>query len=433
MKFIFAALIVLFCMEGFASQKIEQIHENGLYLDNYTSLFLNDGEIVHFKSTNLELLELAKSAVENSFFVEFEKEDQNENTADIITNIILLPSLVRKPIAQPLIGLPGIFSASKLKLFDFDLRDPLDRANLTTLRSYDDAQNLMDTFNGKTSDDSQCYNRAHMWTYESLATQKVSLGKVWIFFTRRYIRDYRYKWWFHVSPYANVADGNNKYVLDRGFTQVPFNMTNWKNLFIQSKANCPVVTDYRSYENNQETQHCYLMYSNQYYWQPYQLKNLATQGTGQWQYRMNDLKITYKDALIRWDGTIPRMGSTTQPDGPTRPRPDRPTPDTGDSRWLKIGERVISNNGVEGKVTRFLGDGYVDVLYITARRAMAQHANDLAVLHGSSMGFYVGDKVVSTNGIRGRISGIYRDGRVAVKYETTANHLWQYPQDLRRW
>lgn len=437
MKFILGALISIFCFSSYALQKIEEVHEGGLYLEGHDSLFLSDGEIVHINSDNKKLLELAKSAHTNSFYVEFEKNESSEDTADIISHITLLPELVLEPLTQPSLETPIVFSPENLKLLDFDLRDPLERANLTTLSSYDQAQRLMDTFNGETHNDSQCYNRAHMWTYESLATQKVSLGKVWIFFTRKYIREYRYKWWFHVSPYASVADGNQKYVLDRGFTQIPYNMTNWKNMFIKSQANCPVVTDYRTYENNQEAHHCYLIYSNQYYWQPYQLKNLATHGSIQWQYNTNDLRITYKDALIRWNGRIPRMDTTTQPERPPRPTPERPaprpTPEDGDRRWLRIGERVISSNGVEGRVTRFLGNGYVDVLYDTARRPMSQHANGLAVMYGSSGGFHVGDRVLSVNGVRGYVSGIYRDGRVAVKYETSRTHYWQYPRDLRRW
>lgn len=149
---------------------------------------------------------------------------------------------------------------------------------------------------------------------------------------------------------------------------------------------------------------------------------------------MSDLRITYKDALIRWNGRIPRMPTTTIPDRPRpdRPVPDRPTPDTGDdSRWLRVGQQVISSNGVEGRVTAFLGNGYVEVQFVTARSPMPQHADTLAVRHGSSGGFTVGNRVWSTNNVPGVVSGIYRDGRIAVKYQGTAQHLWQYANMLR--
>ena len=314
----------------------------------------------------------------------------------------------------------------------FDPTNPLENARLTNLSSYESAQTVMDTFNGKTDDDSQCYNRATMWTYEANILQNVNLGKIWIFFTRKYIRDYDYKWWFHVSPYAKVNDSMEKYVLDRGFTMIPYNVENWKNMFIKSKANCPVITDYRQYENNQSREHCYLIYSSQYYWQPYQLKNLATHGTTKSEYLMRDLEITYKDALIRWDGRIPRVRRDTTP-VPRDPVPTpTPTPDRGRVFDIRVGDQVISSNGVEGRVTARLSNGLLEVQYVTVRYPIKQNPRDLAVTYGSSNGFYVGDRVLSRNGVRGYISGIYADGRVSVKYEANVAHLWQYTSDLRR-
>lgn len=439
MKTLVIALLIISSFSAHASKRIQKIFENGSLLRNHVSLFLSDGEIVHFDQANHELLTKAKSALENSFFVEFERlSSRSTDTADIVTNITLLPELVRRSAPSTFTrpgNAPSVFSDLRLNLLDLDSRDPLYGANLTKFRTYNAAQRLMNTFNGDTDQESQCYNRAHMWTYEALVNERVNLGKVWIFFTKKYIREFQYKWWFHIAPYASVNDGNKKYVLDRGFTMAPYNFTNWKNIFMKNNANCPVVKDYRSYSNNEESEYCYLMYSNQFFWQPQHLKRLATQGRQQTRYNTSDLRITYENALKwRWNGRIPRMPSTPIPDRPTpdRPTPDRPTPDRPDSReWVRMGEQVISSNGVEGRVVGLLGNGYVNVQFVTARRPMSQLADTLAVRRGSVDGFSVGSAVWSTNNVPGIVSGFYKDGRIAVKFQGTREHLWQYSNMLR--
>ena len=432
MKFFTFLILTLLSFSAMASQKIQKIFEESPLLNDHSTLFLSDGEIVHFDRTNLDLLGKAKSALENSFFVEFEKENEtasDSDTAAIVTDIYLLPALIKESALNNVS--PETLNKLRLKFLDLDSRDPLSGDTPTRFSTYDQAQSLMNTFDGATSDESQCYNRAHMWTYEAFAEQRVNLNKVWIFFTHKYIREYKYKWWFHVSPYAMVADANERYVLDRGFTQVPFNMTNWKNIFIKSKQECPIIKDYRQYENNQEAAHCYLIYSNQFYWQPYQLKNLSTQGTQKFEYQMSDLRISYKDALIRWDGRIPRMPTTSRPDTPNRPRP-RPEPRDDENMYLRVGQQVISSNGVEGYVTRIIDSSVVEVQFQTANRPMPQYASTLAVRFGSSGGFSVGDWVWSQNGVPGIVSGIFRDGRVTVQYQGNRQHIWQYPNTLRR-
>ena len=417
-----------------ANQKVQQIFDTSPLLEGYSTIFLSDGEIVHFDQDNTKLMEKAQSAFENSFFVELVKDDKesiSDDTAAIIIDLYTLPALLKKPVESESTEFGSDIKFEQLK--SLLSLNPLDGDKPTVFSSYDQAQAIMDSFNGKTSDSSQCYNRAHMWTYEALVKKRVNLSKVWIFFTHKYIREYRYKWWFHVSPYAHVNDGNKMYVLDRGFTNIPYNLTNWKNLFIKSQAECPIITDYRQYEYNQEVTHCYLILSTQFYWQPYNLKNLSVSGIRQTKYKRVDLQITYKDALVYWDGTIPRMPTDTRPDRPTQPDQPRPNPVPGDvDHKLRIGENVISSNGVEGRVTRFLEGGLVEVKYVTAREPMPQYPSTLAVRYGRSGGFGVGDWVWSENGVAGTVSGMFPDGRVAVLYRGMNRHLWQYPHSLRR-
>ena len=423
--------VCLLSVQAFANLQVIKLEET----QTETMLFLNNGEIVEIENTNTELIDLAREAHTNQYGIEISKISHNLETPDLVSSIKLIPRY------------PQAANTQK----DRRIQDPLYSANLSQFSTYDQAQSLMDTFNGSTDDDSQCYNRAHMWTYEAAVVHGENLGKLWIFFTRRYIREYRYKWWFHVSPYAEVNDGNERYVLDRGFTMVPYNVTNWKNLFMKNQANCPVVERYSDYEDNQRSQYCYLIYSSQFYWQPQHLERLENRNQIQNRYNESDLRITYRDALTRWNGSIPRLGMqprpaprtrpNTRPDVPTtrpeprpqpRPRPEpRPRPQP-ERRALSVGEWIISSNGVDGQVTGRANEHQVYVKYTTERNSLIQNTRDLAVRYGSVGGFYVGQAIMSTNRVRGTVTGVYLDGMLAVQYETVAGHMRQHPSQLRR-
>lgn len=424
MKFLVIMLTLVMSFSALAEQRIQKLFSNGEIKAGYVSLFLSDGEIVHFHKNNSSLLSKARSAYNNSSVINTIKVSVNSESADIIADINILSS-------------PRMSTTSERRenTVDFrllptdtndesiDPRDPLSYGRITRLSSYDDAQKVMETFNGETHDKSQCYNRATMWTYEAQVKKKVNLGKIWIFFTKRYISEYDYKWWFHIAPYADVNGG--KYILDRGFTMIPYTVENWKNIFIKSGASCPVIKDYRQYENNQYSQHCYLIYSNQYYWQPFHLENLSKRGQVQTNYSSTNLRRTYKDALRhKWNGRIPRPS--------TRPDPDT---DTGRNGALRVGEVIINTNGLRGRVTRVYPQGrVVDVRYDGYRNSVVQSVKDLAVTYGSSGGFHVGNKVYArNNGAKGKIAGIFKDGRLSVKFKRERNFITLYPRDLLRY
>lgn len=117
---------------------------------------------------------------------------------------------------------------------------------------------------------SQCYNRAHVWAWEEFQKSALNSIKLFMFFTSRYIRNYRYKWWFHVTPmtYVSVEDKQEMLTLDRRFSKTPLPLKEWTDIFIHSKRDCPIVSKYSDYRNNQYKEDCYLIPVSQYYWQP---------------------------------------------------------------------------------------------------------------------------------------------------------------------
>lgn len=152
--------------------------------------------------------------------------------------------------------------------------------NPTILSSQFDASQLFRSLRRGATSWSQCYNRAHIWAYESKYYNDINSMKVFLFFTRKYIRQYNYKWWFHVSPFTYVDEGNGiqEKVLDLAFTRGPTPMKQWTDLFMYNRATCPEVTKYSQYENHQEEEYCYLHKATMFYLQPLDLDNLERSG-----------------------------------------------------------------------------------------------------------------------------------------------------------
>ncbi len=94
--------------------------------------------------------------------------------------------------------------------------------------------------------------------------------KIFLFFTTKYIREYRYDWWFHVSPMSYVAE--DEYVMDRVFTKSPLRPQAWTNIFMQNNSVCKSVNNYFDYHKNDPHEYCYLIRSTMFYLGPAALK-----------------------------------------------------------------------------------------------------------------------------------------------------------------
>ena len=146
---------------------------------------------------------------------------------------------------------------------------------------------------------SQCYNRAHVWNYEEFQRSGVKSKKVFIFYTHRYIRDYNFYWWFHAIPtvLVNHEGSIHEWYLDPMFARTPLARKDWTDLFIRSKRHCPVITKYSTYENNQESEHCYLHFSSMYYWQPRDLDRYERTGFEKNSFIRSEVNHAYWEAF----------------------------------------------------------------------------------------------------------------------------------------
>ena len=149
-------------------------------------------------------------------------------------------------------------------------RDAGDTKYEPSIIPLDRAKEIFSTMSLRVRRTSQCYNRALIWGYEAWKNQGLKSMKVFMFFTRKYIRDYHYKWWFHSSPLAIVenGDGTEERVLDRYFMREPVSLKTWSDYFIKPKTPCATAALYSDYRDHQDEHYCYFMKVPMYYWQP---------------------------------------------------------------------------------------------------------------------------------------------------------------------
>lgn len=147
--------------------------------------------------------------------------------------------------------------------------------------------------------ESQCFNRAHTWVYEWFIKNTLYSNKTWLFFTRKYIRKYKFEWWFHVSPSIKVLEQGmpREKIMDIKYTRGPTTLKSWTNIFMKNDADCPMVSTYSDYANYPETGWCYTMRTSMFYYQPFDIESKETWGTIKSNWIDEDVKQAFLDAL----------------------------------------------------------------------------------------------------------------------------------------
>lgn len=184
-----------------------------------------------------------------------------------------------------------ITSAQTLKISEYDYenkvlasdRSKSNRYTPTVVASFDKAKEIFKGLNRRANEESQCYNRAHVWSWEMYNDHLVRPNKVFIFFTHKYIRRYNFEWWFHVSPYVLTKEGNEtvERVMDFKYSREPKTMKEWTDIFMHNNAQCTDIEKYTDYEYNRSSSSspwCMLLRSSMYYYQPLDLEKLDKKG-----------------------------------------------------------------------------------------------------------------------------------------------------------
>lgn len=163
----------------------------------------------------------------------------------------------------------------------------------------DQANSIFSRMRKSHQSDSQCYNRAHIWAYEEFQKTNLNSMKLFLFFTNLYIRNYRYKWWFHVAPMVYQVTDNvySMTVLDRTFTNSPRTVSSWLKTFIFSGRNCQIVNRYSDYRNHQEKEDCYLIPVSMYFWQPRDIERQELTGYVKTSFLPSEVNHAYWEAF----------------------------------------------------------------------------------------------------------------------------------------
>lgn len=172
----------------------------------------------------------------------------------------------------------------------------------TILASAEEAKTVFKGLRRGASAWSQCYNRAHIWSYESKNKFNLDSMKVFTFYTRKYIREYNFDWWFHVAPFTYVKAGEEieERVLDPMFAKGPLKTKDWTDIFMRNKVTCPVISKYSEYENNEEASYCYLYKASMFYLQPLDLDRLERSGVTKSEWLNYEVRRAYRNGFNIW-------------------------------------------------------------------------------------------------------------------------------------
>ncbi len=155
------------------------------------------------------------------------------------------------------------------------------------------------SMNRRTRYRAQCYNRAHVWAYEANRDLNIRSEKIFMFFSSRYIREYHYRWWFHVAPLTRVdtGRGTESRVMDPGFFDRPVTQKTWSDHFIKPKTPCKVVQRYSEYASVPHTEYCYFMMAPMYMWQPKDLEAVDSGSPVKERFEEFDIETAYRQAF----------------------------------------------------------------------------------------------------------------------------------------
>lgn len=164
----------------------------------------------------------------------------------------------------------------------------------TIIPSLEAATTIFNRLNANYKRESECSNRAHIWSHEEFTKNKIKTEKVFVFFTASYITSHNFKWWFHVAPLLSVQEGDKveKRVLDYMFNRKPLTIKEWTDQFVFTKRDCQATKKFSEYWVNDQSQNCFLMVGSMYNWMPADFKAQEEQGY----YKTNFIPAQVRDA-----------------------------------------------------------------------------------------------------------------------------------------
>ncbi len=147
--------------------------------------------------------------------------------------------------------------------------------------------------------ETQCFNRAHVWAYELWKKYGVKSQKIFVFYSRKYIRRHNFGWWFHVAPLLRVDgwDETEDLVIDPRYITAPRSVDWWLGKFMSGSFECKEISKYSDYADYPYSEDCFVYKAPMYIYQPLDLEMLEVWGVTKPEFILQDLQWAYKEAF----------------------------------------------------------------------------------------------------------------------------------------
>lgn len=294
MKILIAILTVIhFSAMAGITTKIAQINPPNAYNENYEVLAFYDGRVFEVSPESTELVELLASAAENNLAVEIDLEEPSYFMSNEVPEMILDAAIADAQDTRE-----SVFSAND-EFLELQEYEP------TNVGSLEKAAEIFQSLYQRTRRWTECYNRAHIWNRQMHKDHGVKSEKIFIFYTSKYRRTYRWKWWFHTAPMVQV--NGEDIVLDREFTSEPKTAADWERQFSAPNREdqdhrCKEIDGMSEYYDRQNMNNtfCNILVSPMYYWEPSELSDLENEGAVKNEWINWEIRHAAKDVLGRW-------------------------------------------------------------------------------------------------------------------------------------
>lgn len=271
-------LILFVSMETDASEVSTQVKEINISEKVYepTLVFLANGQVAKLDPDKQELLEQLLAAQHDLNWLKITLSDKRE-----IEQIKFLDTSVNESVSK----VPGF-----IKTVNDD--EPTVLSSINLARTYFRYARMKNK-------ESQCFNRAHVWSYEWKTDKNINSAKMFIFFSVKYIREHDFHWWFHVAPYVHVVIGTEikERIMDKKYTAGPSTLREWIDTLIEDGTQCRTIKLFSEYANYPESGDCYLMRTSMYTYWPLDIEMEELKGTMKQSWVPSEVQQAYTEAF----------------------------------------------------------------------------------------------------------------------------------------
>ncbi|MBF0205700.1 MAG: hypothetical protein HQK53_02315 [Oligoflexia bacterium] len=223
-------------------------------------LFLLDGRVAVVSNPNVETVQQLKEAVDNRSLLSFVLKEGNFK-------------VVSFDVLEQTTDSEEVRFTDKLDpdfvLYTLGLKDVVTRQEMQSAFNRQHNQFVGPRLRFRRNAASQCFRRAHVWSYEMEKDLNIATKKVFLMYGNLCMNG----WWFHVSPYVNMQDESGKITemaMDKEFFNSPVDLHQWSRKFVNVRGKCKELeyNQYNIYQREKRNACCHLIKTSRFYFYP---------------------------------------------------------------------------------------------------------------------------------------------------------------------